>query len=130
MSNKENQNECPVKPPKLISADSLVETCASCGAWVERYPAFLGDNDSFWQCDKCDNTSVKIRDGRKYGKKSREWSNIVQMFEKYYLDIYPEDWDTIVTEPAMKDLDWDAIRAWNESRGIYNIYISVGSIQE
>lgn len=127
----ENENPCPVSAPKLIKAKSLVETCASCGAWAERYPEFFGEADNYcWQCEKCSNTSVKIREGRSYGAKSREWENIVKQFNELFLDITPDYWDSVETEPPMKDLDWQAIEAWYRSQGIYRIFIHVGNVSK
>lgn len=111
-------DERPVKAPKLLSCQSLVETCASCGTWVERYPEFL-QGDYFWQCDKCGNTSVRIRQGRPYGKKSREWANIVERFEEMFDSIPYWDWETVVTEPPMKTLDWKGLNEWYHSRGMW-----------
>lgn len=123
-------NPCPVKPPKLLKAESLVTVCASCGTWVERCPAFFGELDGYWQCDKCGNTSVKIRDGRPYGAKSREWGRIVQEFEELCFDIPFWEWETITTEPPMKDLDWKAVETWYRSRGIHRMFIAGGEILE
>lgn len=125
---------CPVPMPKLLKANSLVETCASCGTWVERYPVFL-DGDYFWQCDKCGNTSTKVREGRPFAPKSRDWKIIVERFEELWTMIPQWDWDSIVTEPPMKSLDWNAIREWYESQNIYGavVYFEVdetGNISE
>lgn len=116
---------CPVAAPKLLKAESTVETCAGCGAWVERYPAFMGEADGFWQCEKCGSTAVNIRKGRIYGPESKAWAWISQQFEELYLDIPHWDWDTIVTEPPMQVLDWAAIEAWFRSKHIYRAFISV-----
>jgi hypothetical protein len=123
-------DDCPVKAPKLIKAYSLVETCAYCGAWVERYPAFLGENDNPWHCEKCYNTSVNIRDGRPYAPKSARWSEVVKRFEELFLDIPYWDWETVVTEPPMKDLDWNAAEEYFNSKGIYRVFIGMGKIAE
>lgn len=120
---------CPIQPPKLLRADSLVETCASCGAWVDRYPEFLGESDGFWQCDKCDNTSIKIRQGRPYSRRSRQWQNIVTQFEELFTDIAPQDWDSVICEPPLASLDWNAIEAWYVSHNIYRIFINVGVVE-
>lgn len=112
------KNERPVKAPKLLKANSLVETCASCGTWVERYPEFMGESE-FWQCDKCGNTSVKVRQGRPYSKKSRNWGWINAQFIELFDSIAYWDWDTIVTDPPMKELDWKALDEWYQSRNMY-----------
>lgn len=117
-------NKCPVPAPKLLKADSTVETCASCGAWIERYPTFLGESDSFWQCEKCGCTSVKLRDGRPYGPKSGKWAQVVSMFEDAYLDIPYWDWDKVEAEPPLQSLNWEAIEQWFESQNIYRIFIN------
>lgn len=121
--------ECPIKAPKLLKAQSTVETCASCGAWVDRYPSFMGESDNFWQCDKCGCTSVKLRDGRPYGAKSRQWAEVVQMFEESYLNIHPGDYSTVETDPPMASLDWQAVEKWYQSQGIYRIFITVGAYE-
>lgn len=46
------------------------------------------------------------------------------MFEDNYLDIPHWDWDTIVTEPAMQNLDWEAIEEWFRSQNIYRVFLS------
>ena len=117
-------SSCPVPAPKLLKAQSTVETCASCGAWVERYPSFLGESDNSWQCEKCGCSSVKVREGRPYGPKSSQWVEVVKMFEDAYLDIPHWDWDTIQTEPPMQSLDWEAIERWFRSQNIYRVFIS------
>lgn len=120
-----SNGNCPVPAPKLLKAESTVETCASCGAWVQRYPTFMGDDDSFWQCDKCGSTSVKLRKGRDYGPKSKHWAWVNKQFQELYLDIFPGDRDTVVTEPPMSALDWQAVEAWFRSHNIYRSFIAV-----
>lgn len=122
-------DNCPVQAPKLLKAKSTVETCASCGAWVDRYPSFYGESDGYWECDKCGCTSVKLRDGRPFSKKSRKWDEVVQVFEECYLDIPQWDWNTIVTEPPMITLDWGAVEEWYRSQNIYRIFINVGTVE-
>jgi hypothetical protein len=126
----EYENACPVKAPKLIKANALVETCASCGAWVERYPEFFGDDDRFWQCDKCGNTSIKIRQGRPYSNQSKQWAWIVEEFEKLWDGSPYWDWETVVTEPPMKDIDWKAIRDWYHSQNIYGYVVTPNGLSE
>lgn len=111
-------DDFPFDTPKLLRADSFVETCASCGKWVERYPKFL-EGDYFWQCYDCGCTSTKCREGRPFGKKSRDWETIVNNFNKMWTSIPYWDWETIVTDPPMKSLDWKAINEWYHSQGMY-----------
>lgn len=118
-------DDCPMKAPKLLKVKSLVETCSSCGAWVERYPEFLA-GDYFWECEKCGCTSVKIRQGRPYSKKSREWENITNQFNELFLDIPYWDWDSIETEPPMKSLDWVAVEQYFNSQNIYRVFMGIG----
>jgi ribosomal protein S27AE len=115
-------DNCPIKPPKLVKAQSRVESCNGCGRWIERYPSFMGDRDDYWQCEKCGCTSVKIRDGRPYGPKSHHWDNVVKRFEEMYLDIPHWDWDTVETVPSMKELDWEVIEKWFRSYNIYRTF--------
>ncbi len=116
-------DECPVQMPKLISAKSTVVTCASCGAWSYRTPTFMG-TDEMWDCDKCGNTSCYEREGRPYSNRSRQWDRILEWFRDTWTDIPHWDWDTVVTEPPMKDLDWQAIEAWYRSHNIYRVFLS------
>lgn len=122
-------DNCPVQAPKLLKAKSTVETCSSCGAWVERYPSFLGESDSFWECEKCGCTSVNIRDGRPYSQKNQRWGEIVKLFEETYLQIPYWDWDTVETDPPMNTLDWAAVEAWYRSQNIYRVFINVGAVE-
>lgn len=118
-------DDCPVKPPKLLRADSVVETCASCGAWVERYPEFMGESDGFWECDRCNCSSVKIRQGRPYGPKSKEWAWVQEQFNMLYLDIAPPDRSTVLCDPPLESLDWNAVEEWFRSHNIYRVFIGV-----
>jgi len=121
-------DDCPVKPPKLVSAKSTKVICASCGAWSYRYPTFMG-GDEIWDCDKCGNTSCYEREGRPYSEKSRHWGWIVERFNELYLDIPYWDWDTVVTEPAMNTLDWEKIEDWFRSHNIHRIFIETPPIE-
>lgn len=105
----------PIAAPKLLKANSTVETCASCGMWVERYPDFL-DSEGFWQCEKCGCTSVKQRPGRPYGPKSKEWHWINERFNDLFIYFAPGDFDAVETDPPMQSLDWKAVKAWNRRR--------------
>jgi hypothetical protein len=118
-----NENPCPVSVPKLLKAKSTVVHCASCGAWVRRYPDFLGEDDVFWECERCNNTSQTLREGRPYGKKSRQWAQIVEWFNDCCFDIPPWDWDTVETDPPMSSLDWKALERWYRSQNIYHVFI-------
>ncbi len=122
-------SECPVQAPKLITAKSTVVTCGSCGAWAGRYPSFFGEDDGYWQCDKCGNTSIRERDGRPYSSKSRIWGNIAKSFADMWTDIPEWDWDTVETDPPMKELDWSAIEVWYRSRGIYRVFLSAPQVE-
>jgi hypothetical protein len=122
-------SECPVQAPKLITAKSTVVTCGSCGAWAWRYPSFFGEDDGYWQCDKCGNTSIRERDGRPYSNKSRIWGNIAKSFADMWTDIPEWDWDTVETDPPMKEIDWSAIEAWYRSQGIYRVFLYAPHIE-
>lgn len=116
---------CPVQAPKLISAKSTVVRCACCGAWAYRYPTFMGDDDYF-ECEKCAGcTSVQMSEGRPYGKKSKEWEWIERMFNELFTDISPYERDTVVTEPPLESLDWEAVEAWYRSKNIYRVFIGI-----
>ena len=121
-------DECPVSAPKLISAKSTKVICARCGAWSYRCPSFMG-TDEMWDCDKCGNTSCYEREGRPYSVKSRNWGWIEQQFNELYLDIPYWDWDTVATDPPMKDLDWKAVEAWFRSQNIYRIFLEAPQIE-
>lgn len=90
-------------PEKVLKLESLVEVCSSCGAWVERYPEYLGEDDNFWQCDRCMCTSTTIRQGRPYGPKSKEWSHLMEQLEELWPHMTPYDFRGIVTDPPLPD---------------------------
>lgn len=119
------EKPCPVEMPKLLRAPSIVETCASCGAWVQRYPAFLGEAQEFWQCEKCGNTSTRRRQGRPFGPKSKMWPRVLEEWENRWDSIPP--WDrngsVVVCDPPLASLDWQAIEDWYASQNIYRMYI-------
>lgn len=119
-----DKTNLPVEVPKLLRVKSTVEVCASCGKWACRYPDFVG-NEGFWECERCGCTSVKIRDGRPYGPKSKDWGLVKSWFEEFFPDITPEDFDTIETEPPLKSLDWQSIERWFKDQGIYRVFMGV-----
>lgn len=123
-----NENPCPIATPKLLKVPSIVETCARCGVWVHRYPAFLGEFMGFWRCDKCGNTSIKRRPGRPYGPRSKAWESILSEWEDCWTSIPP--WDrseyVVVCDPPLTSIDWQAIEDWYASRQIYRIFIGFG----
>jgi ribosomal protein S27AE len=123
------EGECPVKTPKLLSAESTVETCASCGKWVQRYPSFMGDDDGYWQCEKCGCTSIRSRAGRPYGPKSRRWEWVVEQFNELFLDIAPWDRDTVQSTPPLKELDWESVETWFNANNIYRGFINVEIVE-
>ena len=114
---------CPVEVPKLISVQSTVIACSHCGAWVVRYPSFMGEFDDFFQCEKCGCSAIKIRDGRPYSHRSRRWDWVVGSFKESFTDIPYWDWNTVVCDPPLKELDWDAIEQWYQEHNIYRIFI-------
>ena len=122
-------SECPVPTPKLISAKSTVITCGHCGAWVERYPAFMGEFEDFWQCEKCGYSWIRIREGRPFSRKSRKWDWIVKEFNDLWTDIPHWDWDTVITDPPMASVDWAAIETWYRSMNIYRMFIEAPPIE-
>ena len=93
--------------PKLLWAASTVFTCAQCHCWVERSPKFMGDScvEGF-ECEQCGATSVHIRDGRPFGPKSDQWSDILALWDEYgdfaieMLDAF-EWWNVVKTEPPL-----------------------------
>jgi len=85
--------------------------------------------DEMWDCDKCGNTSCYEREGRPYSSKSRKWDWIVEQFNDVYLNIPYWDWDTIVTDPPMKTLDWTAVEEWFRSQHIYRMFIAAPAIE-
>lgn len=96
-----------VMKPKLYLAKSYVMTCAACGHWMGRWPQFFGDGmdgkgDS---CEKCGNTSVNIREGRPYGRKSKQWEWVESEFQKLWRFMQPEyDDDTVECLPSLPEL--------------------------
>ena len=74
---------------EMVLVKSTVWTCARCGAWFSRTPAWFSP-EAFGKgdyCLKCKNTSVNSREGRAYGPKSREWDNLKEYFENNWEDI-------------------------------------------
>ena len=57
----------------LLAIKAQVVTCYSCGAWLGRRPVYYGSGDKGDYCHKCGNTSVKVRDGRPFGPRSKDW---------------------------------------------------------
>lgn len=88
--------------PKLVSAESNVMTCASCGTWYERYPAFMDGDSKGDQCDRCGCTSFKVREGRPYGPKSKDWKWILEAFEKTWKYFDPEEAELVITDPPLQ----------------------------
>ena len=119
---------CPVPTPKLLKVKSTVFTCARCGAWSHRIPTFM-DGLDFWECEKCGNTSVHQCEGRPYSNKSREWQRITEWFNDDWTNIAHWDWDTVETEPPLKDVDWKAIEAWYRSMNIYRVFMELPEIE-
>jgi len=99
--NNMNKSESSAVPYKLIKADSVVVTCGCCGRWLGRMPKFLGIEGE-WDCE-CGCTSVKVRDGRPYGPKSREWTRVNGEFNDLWRFI--EEVDDVTTEPPFRSLD-------------------------
>ncbi len=76
------------KPPQLIWAASTVYICASCGAWLGRYPAFLGTlGDKGDQCYRCGSSYCKTRRGRPFSNRSDRWIEISRQFRENYESI-------------------------------------------
>ncbi len=87
--------------PRLLRCDSLVVTCASCGAWLDRYAAFEGD-EWHWDCPKCGSSNVKIRDGRPFGPKSRKWPDIVKSFDELVQYLPPHINEIVICDPPIR----------------------------
>jgi len=126
-----DEKPCPIATPTLLKAPSIVESCASCGKWVHRYPAFLGEILEVWQCEKCGNTSTKCRPGRPYGPQSKQWPTILSEWADCWTNIAP--WDrnesVVVCDPPLASIDWWAIEEWYASRQIYRMFIGVGVVE-
>jgi len=83
--------------PKLLRARSTVITCAACGAWYTRIPAFMGDAlDKGDQCERCGATSFRYREGRPLGPKSQHWNAVLADWSWVY--------QTLVETPEFKEL--------------------------
>lgn len=106
------------KPPKLLSVQSTVIRCAYCKRWLGRGPTYLYDDGCFFDCE-CGSTSVIVSVGRPYGPKSREWSRLVAEFNDVFEQFVPYEWDTVQTDPPMKDLDWAYIQKRERADGIF-----------
>lgn len=122
---------CPVPTPKLISCKSTVELCGSCGAWIRREPTWMM-SDLGGECPRegCGGTSVRHREGRPFGKKSRHWELITSWWEEMWHDLPPdrEILESVTTVPPLKDVDWAAVESWYRSRNIYRLYAGFGGL--
>lgn len=87
--------------PELILVKSVVYTCTSCKKWVERMPAFASDLGKGYHCE-CGCTSVYVREGRPFGRKSRHWEWIKRIFDDCWEYVYPPD--SVVTQPPLQDI--------------------------
>lgn len=112
------KNMSPVKLPELILAHSLVLTCGSCGAWIERFPEFYGKDYGEWYCPKCSSENIKFRRGRPYSKKSKSWRFIVENFSHYFDSfVDPSLWNTVVTVPPLEQFEWEIYKKWVRDQG-------------
>jgi len=93
------------RPPTLLLAESYVYTCASCGTWAFRVPKFL-DDDGYWQCDKCGSSTLKMREGRPYGPKSRHWEWIENQFDQIVNSLPGEFLEGVKTDPPLEANTW------------------------
>lgn len=75
---------------RVIAIKSQVVTCYSCGAWLGRAPLFYGEGDKGDYCHKCNSTAVRVRDGRPYGPKSRDWARFSAEAEEL-LQVFADD---------------------------------------
>lgn len=109
----ESSTPFPHELPKLILAHSLVLTCGSCGAWIERFPEFYGKDYGEWYCPKCHSENIKFRRGRPFSKKSKSWHVIVENFDQRFDSfVAPSLWNTVVTSPPLAEFDWEAYKQW------------------
>lgn len=111
-------NKCPINPPKLLSVKSTKIICTSCGSWVGRYPTFSGSDD-YWQCERCGCTYLEFKNGRPYGKKSKEWEAIVILFNETFYQIREDEFDTIICNPPLEAIDHELIIKWLAENRIY-----------
>lgn len=108
----------PNELPKLILAHSLVLTCGSCGAWVQRLPEFLDSDYRETSCPKCSSENIKFRRGRPYSKKSKSWRFIVENFSHYFDSFTdPSLWNTVVTVPLLEQFEWETYKEWVRAQG-------------
>ncbi len=102
---------------EVIRIHSIVYHCNGCGKWEGRYPLYMSDLGE-WHCEKCGCTSVKIREGRPYGPRYRDWDKLVSWFWEYAC---PEDYETVDFDPpvdVVKELEevWERdIDEWQSS---------------
>lgn len=77
---------------KIVGIKSHVVTCYSCGAWLGRAPLWYSEGDKGDFCTKCGSTAVRVRDGRPFGKKSKDWEwllkECLELFECFADDEY------------------------------------------
>jgi hypothetical protein len=95
--------------PKLLKAKATVYTCNGCGKWLLRHPCFMGiPFDKGDHCEKCGCTSVKMRSGRSFGPRSKQWKTIVEWWELVYddefWDVFPDLIGSVVTDPPFQGI--------------------------
>ena len=83
---------------------SQVTNCNACGAWLSRLPPYYGTGDKGDYCQKCFCTSVKVRDGRPFGPRHRDWKwmlkevmELVELFEEDSFE-YRDVLDSLVVQ--------------------------------
>lgn len=114
------QESFPFNPPALIRVDSVVETCGTCGAWLNRCPIWdyeLVD----CRCHVCGGSSVRTRLGRPYSRRSRHWNDIQQRFNAVFQFIDPDIRENVVTDPPMSVLPWGEMREWYEKHNMFGV---------
>lgn len=90
---------------RVILIKAHVITCYRCGAWLGRTPLIYGDGDKGDFCWKCGCTSVRVREGRPYGPRSRHWDWLSKEAEKL-IDTFKDD-DYMLTQ-LREELVWES----------------------
>ena len=67
---------------KIVAIKSMVVTCYTCGAWLGRAPVYYSEGDKGDFCHKCSGTAVRVRDGRPFGPKHKDWEWMLKECEE------------------------------------------------
>ena len=102
-------DEMDTPDPLLFYTDVIA--CAQCGYWWCRIPKYECQSGIGESCDRCGNSSIKVRDGRPFGPKSGwRWELAMNDWNKFLRrDCEEQVWrrDEVITWFKMPDwFEW------------------------